>query len=375
MKDLKAKQYKILFAVYDNYTHDERAMETIRALKKIGKLIVVSYEKNNNDSEIKSVITGNGKRKYLSYKKELKKAYTNHKPDVVFLHDYYNAFFIKWLKKHNQKVVIGYDSSELYIDRGNYKSINGIKQKLLIKQELKNLNKADFIIAANIERAQIMKKAYNLNEIPAIIDNVHKICDEIDYKICEEKYGKLFEKNVNAVLYCGGISEARCTFKLVEAIEELGKNYKLIIAGQSTNENRERLSKIYEKSKTKNFTYIGYISRSELKYLLQKSKISISAFDMNNVNNKYCASGKIYESIFENTPILTSENPPLKRICDEYKIGISTHNFKNGIIEIVNNYDYYVNNVIKYKNSLNYKDRSKMIENKIRKLIESSINE
>lgn len=360
---------KILFAVFDKFSHDQRAIETIEALSYLGEVTVVSYDKMENIKNINYVVTGNGNRNYLSFVYSLKKTYKRIKPDFVFLHDNYTAFFIKWIKKKNSKVIVGYDSSELYYDKKSY-GIKGIKMNILNHQEFNNIKKADFVFAANIERAMIMKDYFKLSKLPIVWDNIHRIDDDVNISECNKKFHGIIENNKKIIFYCGGIHDNRGTFELINSIEKLGDDYKLIIAGTANDEEKRRFEIKLSQSRTKNFAYIGFLSRSELKYFLKRSLISVSIFDFSCVNHIFCASGKVYESLFEEVPILTSINPPFKRLCDEYGLGVSCTNFDEGIIKIEENYEYYVSNIKKYIKSIDYDKRV----NKLRTIIETELN-
>ena len=355
----------ILFAVFDRFSHDQRALETIQSLSLLGNVTVVSYDIEPKLEKVKFIVAGNGKKNYLDFKRKLKKAYNDVRPDLVFLHDNYTAFFINWIRKRNKKIKIGYDSSELYYDKLNF-NIKGLKSLLLQYQERKYINMADFILSANVERAMIMKDLYKLSKLPIIWDNVHRIDDKIDSVNCE-KYANIFNDNKNIIFYCGGIHHNRGTFELIKCIENLGKEYKLVIAGTASEKEKMEFDEVYRKSKEKNFVYIGFISRAELRYCLKKSKISVSIFDFSCVNHIFCASGKIYESLFENVPILTSLNPPFKRLCTKYGVGISTNDYEEGIRQIINNYEEYIYNVKKYTDTIDYDNRVEKLKNIIRK--------
>jgi hypothetical protein len=118
-----------------------------------------------------------------------------------------------------------------------------------------------------------------------------------------------------------------------------------------------------------NVFYVGFIPRNEFRYMLNKANVSVSIFAQDTVNNINCASGKLFESLFEGTPILTSENPPLKRICNEYKVGVSTNNFREGILELEKNYEYYCRNVEVYTENIDVDDRIDSLVKKLRKKI------
>jgi len=347
---------KILFAVFDRFSHDQRAIETIQALSMIGNVTVVSYDKISNVNNVKFVDVTNGKRNYLAFKKALKREYKKLNPDLVFLHDNYTSFFIEWVKKRNKNTIVGYDSSELYYDKCGT-GVKGLKMALLNNQEKKYIQKADFVFAANLERAMIMKDYFRLKKMPIIWDNVHRIDDDIDYSECEKKYDFLFKKQENIILYCGGIHENRGTFDLIRAVEKLGKNYRLIVAGTASEVEKNKFDRMFQESKSKNFNYVGFVSRSELRFLLKKCKISVSLFDFSCVNHIFCASGKVYEALFEGVPVLTSLNPPFKRLCEENCVGVSTNNFVEGIKRIINDYDYFTKNIKAYIKKIEYDNR------------------
>jgi len=56
-------------------------------------------------------------------------------------------------------------------------------------------------------------------------------------------------------------------------------------------------------------------------------------------------------------PILTGPNPPLKRLCEEYKVGVSTDDIKEGIFLLDNNIDKYRKNVTHYIEKIDYEKR------------------
>lgn len=361
----------IIFAVYDEFSHDQRAMETIESLAKIGEVTVVSYGKIQDTEKIHCVVTGNGQRDYIAFRKGLIYTYKKIKPDFVFLHDDYTAFFIGWLKKQHEDVKIAYDASELYYDKFEM-TLNGFKAYALERDVRRYLPAADFVFSANIERALIMKDVYKLKRVPIVWDNIHRIDDSIDEASCKMKYDRYLNGTDNIILYCGGIREDRGTYQLIDAIEQLGGAYKLLVAGIAGERDLKKFNERYEKSCTKNFYYLGYLSRSELRFLLRKSKISVSLFDFSCANHIFCASGKVFEALFEHIPVLTSINPPFKRLCDDFGVGVSTNDFRSGIIEIVNNYETYVENVSQYVKQLTYETRVEQLAALIEK--ELSVN-
>lgn len=237
----------------------------------------------------------------------------------------------------------------------------------------KYLKFADVVIAANIERAKIMKEYFQLNEMPIIFDNIHKIDDEYDTFECNKKYNYLFNDDAFYIVYAGGISKKRMTFELIEAVGSLGNDYRLIILGNVSPKDKNEYDLMIKRNKFSNISYLGFLPRNEWRYILSRSHISVSAFAQDTVNNINCASGKLYESLFEGKPILTSTNPPLKRLCNDYKIGVSTDNFLEGILELEKNYDEYCKNVETYISTLNYEERIDALAERLKEKIETDM--
>ena len=91
------------------------------------------------------------------------------------------------------------------------------------------------------------------------------------------------------------------------------------------------------------------IISDELKYLLSISHIGIVNYGKYDTNNRFCASGKIYEYLFEGIPVVTTENEPLVDFCKNNHVGIADDQYINGIKKILESYEKYIENVSKYK--------------------------
>ena len=357
---------KILFLDYDYISHDQRALETIDSLSLIGDVTVLSLESESMGRGIKNYSPS--KRSYALFLLESFKLILKSKPDVIFLHDYYCALVLWFLKSFNIPGYVFYDSSELYYDKP-IDGLSGLKTFILNVFEKRYIGLADTIFAANIERAQIMKDIFQLETTPLVIDNIHRIDEPIDYESCSNKFDSLFSESVVSILYCGGISKTRRTYELINTAERLGRGFNLIIAGAADDKNKELFEIVYNNSAIKNFCYLGFLNRSELKYLLNKSDISVSLFDFSCVNNVLCASGKVYESIFERTPVLTTTNPPLRRLCDSYKVGVSTNDFYSGILQIMDNYSDYLEGIDTFISTIDYDNRIRTLADLFLKVI------
>lgn len=358
---------KIVYGVYHDVNREARSYEMLECLSRIGKVDFVSYAVPEGVVNINThVIDKTSPFALISFINEMKRTILQVEPDIVLLHDNDCSVLIPFIRKHMPEAKIFYDSSELYISEpGKKKTLilnDGIMVSLKCKltafrkrYEKKYLKEADVVFAANLERAQIMKEYFGLKAQPIVFDNIHRIDDVFDEKLCNEKFAEFFSADSFNILFAGGISEERKTFDYIREFKRLGDGYNLIIAGTASPKALGQYKALV--AGCSNIHYIGFVTRAELRYCIQKSQASVVIFDCDSYNTKYCASGKCYESLFEGVPILSSENPPLKRLCREYGIGVSNDNYADAIRQLESGYSTYVENVHRYVEKIDYDNR------------------
>ena len=69
--------------------------------------------------------------------------------------------------------------------------------------------------------------------------------------------------------------------------------------------------------------------------------VGIVNYSMKNRNNIYCASGKVYEFLSLNMPVLTTENYSLKDFINNNNFGISNNDFKKSINAMAEKISFY----------------------------------
>lgn len=235
------------------------------------------------------------------------------------------------------------DSRELYL----IKEVNHFAGKIGCIFEKIMVRKADIVICANKERAQIMQKEHVLIREPLTYENLRQLQYGSDVEITAAK------KKLDPYIHEGEyriISSSACSIKrnndvLVKNLTKVNKPCRLFLVGESTFEEEKVIRTIIAENKITNVEILGRLSQTELKYLISKSHIGIVNYGQYDSNNKFCASGKLYEFIYEGIPVVTTSNPPLLRLCNEYKIGIADDEFHEGIDTILSNYEYFSKHV------------------------------
>lgn len=271
------------------------------------------------------------------------------------------ALILKLFRIH-AKVIL--DVRELYLS----KEVKRLIGKIGCFFEGIMIEKADVVICANKYRAELMKEYYRLNKTPLIYENLRRLQYSSDFD-CDElkrKYNEIITKNSFKIISTSGCSVSRTNDTLVEAVAMLGKGYDLLLVGGRTKKDEMVIQNIIDKNNLNNVHLIQSVEEDELKYLISISQLGIVNYHQKDLNNKYCASGKIYEFIFENLPVVTTENPPLKEICQDFNIGVSDDDYVNGIVNINGNYLYYKNNVKSLSNRIDVEKNNQNLVLEIR---------
>lgn len=365
---------KALFALYHDYNFEARAPELIKVLRLLGinEITIVTYETPRNLPDVTVRLSKKGYLKFFSFLFESIRWIKKEKPDVILLHDNAAAPILAYLVKRRYPGKTVYDSSELYIDPIKVKSIKLLIARIRPYCEKKYLKSADVVLAANDERAAIMKDYFSLDEKPLVLNNIHRIEDPYDEQMYRKKYEEFIIKDSFFVVYGGGVYSERRTCELARVIKDLGREFTLLIAGSGEEKEIEKLKLLIENNTNNNVVYTGRLPRAEWRYLTIIADCSVSMFPQDTPNNIYCASGKFYESVLEGTPVIASENPPFLNACEEYGFGVSSNNLPEALIEMRNNYHKYKENAVCFAKTFDYRGRlvvlAEQIKNRLNKV-------
>lgn len=342
---------KLIMYVLNDITTDARVQRAATALASDFDVTLISTQKGKQiiDDKYINILVGGRFNGILNIFDSIFSAWKiihKYQPDIVYCHDYYSAILAFFLIKTNCKAKIVYDAHELMIPETGRKDN---RLKFFYWFEKRIVNKVDLLICANEERGEIMKKHYGLSQSPFVVPNISQLLvndDDNDTKALLYSLMDFFSVPKYTVVYAGAVIKSRCVEELLDAAISLSDQCKLLIVG-----NGDALATL--KVKAANHpellsAFVGAVPYKSLGSILSRCDIGFLYYPVNTLNNTYCASNKIYEYASVGLPMVANENPTVRRIFKDSHIGLTTGDFKKGIILIASELSFYKSKCLEF---------------------------
>ena len=309
---------KILFISAANKNFDGRTRALLDVLNSFAEVIDITATQEADFAENSSYYVN-----YKSYKEFIRKTVELGKKhrDVDFIFADNRKATVPALKLNKllkPKAVI-YDARELYLQRETH----GFASKVGCIFETRMISKAALTICANEERKQVMEREYNKIGMILVFENFRKLSYSKDFReeVMNHKFNYLNGDDSFKIVSTAGCEIERGTKELIEAVDKLNFDNTLYLVGCKENAEKQGIETFIEENKIKNVKLVPRLNQDELKYFVSKCDVGIAMYHKNNSNNLFCSSGKIYEYAYEGIAVATTDNPPMKRVLDEYGIG------------------------------------------------------
>ena len=342
---------RIVLLLRGNINTDSRVQKEIDTLISFGfkvSLIVLNSERINYKKESLEIISINLRegrspyRKLITFLNILRFWYFSSKIIKKQSYNYIHCndldtlgvlFFLS--REFNERII--YDAHELFPEMYPINSIRYKFWNILEKQLIKRIKT---IIIPELNRSIYFKKKYKLDRIPYIINNFPK------YKIIKPKdiKGELFlSKNDILLTYSGRFGPDREIDVIIESLKFLPNNFYLVLVGFADNKDYlETLCNfIKDLEVTNRVIFYGKISPEEIISTIAGCDIGLAFYKNNNINNYFCASGKVFDYIMAGLKLISNEYPSLK-FLKEYNFvrlinEISPRIIAETAMDIVNN--------------------------------------
>lgn len=359
---------KILLISYDYFKYDGRVRELIRTAKELGEVTYITHSSEGEMPQEAShlLYSGGGYMGFILF--VCRQAKKIGPVDMIFI-DNRKGIIPGYLAKRLTKATyVVQDCRELY----SMKSAAGIPGKIGCVVEKLFTRRSDVVIAANGFRAKIMVKMFGLKKEPLNYENIRRL----EYTSAEKRQQvegeckEFFTEKKFRIISTAGCDMTRTTGKMVEAMKGLGDDYELLLIGESDGEDEEIVRQTIRDLGLSNVKILPRMDQDHLKYFIENSQVGMVTYHQRDLNNKYCASGKIFEFLFEGKPVVTSTNPPLREFCEKYKVGRASDDYEEAIRSIAKDYDQWQASVEKFAGRVHVEKNNHRLAEQIRKELE-----
>lgn len=356
---------KILLISYDHWKYDGRLRELVKVAKELGEVTYITRRSDGEEPQEENHIlyTDHGYPAFIRFcclqARRLGKA------DLIFI-DNRKGILPGYLAKRicGARYVVQ-DCRELY----DMKSAAGIPGKIGCVMEKIFTRHSDVVIAANPFRAKIMVKMFGLKKTPLNYENIRRLeyTEAGKQRQMEEENGDFFREKRFRIISTAGCDMSRTTGKLLEAMKELGGEYELLLVGENDEEDEILAGATIRELGLTNVKILPRMDQDHLKYFIENCQIGFVAYHQRDLNNKYCASGKIFEFLYEGKPVLASTNPPLKELCEKYGIGIASDDYVSAVRKLAGDYSRWTEQVDRFISRVHVEKNNHKLAEQIRK--------
>lgn len=318
---------KILAAVFNEIDYDGRVERAAEALAEIGEVIVVSPRSshayhNDRFQALRIRIDPHARPKlfrHLRFWLALWWHAVRTRPDVVHAHDFFMAF-PGWLAAKLTRAAFVYDAHELTIPDADL----GRSRRDAFWQCLETwaVHRADLVIAANRERADLMARHYGLSSVPLVVGNVPPPPrPALSEREVERRFAFFTSAPEDAVLVVyAGVLNPEPLAVWIEALAHLPDRFLLLLIGTGARlaELRALVARLGLQERV---SFTGRVPRRQLNDILKRCHIGVVCYPYRGLNNLHCASNKLFEYAQAGLVVVGTSQPPIRSKLERYQIG------------------------------------------------------
>ena len=263
-----------------------------------------------------------------------------------------------------------YSANELEGDRNRAanKRLNKLLNKAVIGIERFLLKRAEGVFAADIERAEIMKQWYNLDNVE-VIRNVPFYEDVPNYNLIRERLE--LSKNQKILLYQGIINYGRGIEVAIKAcsMTNIQNNFCLVLLGFITDDYKQTLIEFAKKNNFESLHILPPVPWGELLHWTKSADVSLVLIENVSISYYLAAPNKLYESIMAGKPYIASNFPEINHVHNVSNSGLlvspeSPHEVSVAISRLLEDEVFYkecVDNSLKGKEVFNWNREKKTL--------------
>ncbi len=313
---------RIIISVSNDLYSDQRVRKVCQSLSDIGYDIQLLGRKLSDSKEITDRAYGIKRFRLVNTKGPLFYAELNfrllvyllgHKADVLLANDL-DTLLPNYIVSKLKGIPLVYDSHEYFTEVPELKG--RFAKKIWEKIEAHLFPKLKNVFTVNKSIADIYSQKYSVK-----INILKNLPNKSDNFIPEELSSLELPTNKNYILLQGaGINIDRGAEEIVEAMEYV-KEAALLIIGSGDVLPKLKIM-VKEKQLEKTVFFIEKQSPTRLKSYTYYAQIGLSMDKDTNLNYRYSLPNKIFDYIQGGVPILVSNLPEVRRVVEEFDIGL-----------------------------------------------------
>jgi len=261
-------------------------------------------------------------------------------------------------KFFNKNIKIIYDAHEYETETNG---LHGIQKIAIKKLENFFIPYVDKVITVSDTIAQEYVKLYGIQK-PALVLNTPEYTKVIKKNLFREIFN--INKDKTIFLYQGSLNHGRGIEVLMETFQSMENDkYILIIMGYGPME-----KEIKEVAMKYDSIYLHpAVSPNVLLDYTASADYGISIIEDTCLSYKYCLPNKMFEYIMAEIPVIVSNLPEMKKIVEDYNIGIvAKYNTSKALYEAISsitqkNRTELINNIKKAKTVYNWEEQEKFL--------------
>ena len=366
------KEKYCLAIVYEQLDKDGRALRQISTLIKgnyrVGVICANTSSKFDNVRyKVINFDTGRKLKGWLKFNLLTLKYIWRHRKEIYFLY-MLNSYMLLlgFISKKYLNINWVYDSYENLIISKRFPFTKMEKYIFLLEKFC--IKNSSLVVAANNERARLMKRLYRLSNVTYVMNIIHKnqVVDTASKPL--PNAGEDFW-----ILYQGVITKERNLSLIISSLQYLPLNYKLRIIGSGDEENLKIL--IEKMGLCDRVVFEGRLPYNEMLKKSLNSHLGIVYYISWNLNTYYCSPNKIFEYANMHIPIISSSQRLFRKIFSKYKIGAfleenaTPEKVAKIIEEISLNYDTYTKDFCAFNEEYNSDNESNRIIEKLKEIL------
>lgn len=368
----KSVKYKIALIIKtDGLEYDDRVRKEILTIQELFPNISFKIFAMLPENKEVEGVTGYGvpfktvfipaREKYPSARKPILKAYQFYKVLKYDLRDY-DAIWAANIDTSIFPLLVKNDKILWDLHELPTRYMGNWCKKLILRYVF---SKCKVVVHANPQRANYLKdigvvtepnKHYAIRNYPNFND-VEKDTDEVyeDFVIW---------KNERKCVYLQGLNnDSRAAYESIKSVLNFPEFCCVVVGGFDEN-SKAKLENEFGDSLNERVKFIGKVAQLRIPHYVKQCYMSLIFYKNVRPNNYYCEANRFYQSVLMGLPVVVGSNPPMRDLVNQYGLGVSINDdgrdvqkIIEGIKSVLDNYDYYKQNIEKNKDKLEWKNQ------------------